>query len=375
MYRLSALVVLLLLPLSHARAQMERYQLTREMRAFDRVLAEHSSPEERRRAVPHLQKALFAIFLGQNEEATRQFVRARLALLGTVPSARPIDPVSSETSISVVPDLKNRLSALRDGLAALPKSSSTDRATLEQLVALLRQLADGRTLDTDYPAARLLREAEELLAALKAGKPYHGRDRPGEFWMSLAVPKGPAPVRALIPEAVRKGKPVPLVIALHGAGGSENSFFDCYGDGLIARLCAKRGWLLVCPRDGLKTGVIDEITRLYPVDAERIYLVGHSQGAAQAVAAAGRTPERFAAVALLGGSGGFADHEGLKTVSFFVGVGADDFALPGVRSLHANLARNGVRRNVLKVYPDVEHLMVVPLALPEVFAFFDEAHR
>ena len=50
------------------------------------------------------------------------------------------------------------------------------------------------------------------------------------------------------PRGAAKGKPLPLVIALHGAGGSENMFFDAYGNGKIVDLCRKRGWLLVAPR-------------------------------------------------------------------------------------------------------------------------------
>ena len=30
----------------------------------------------------------------------------------------------------------------------------------------------------------------------------------------------------MAPESVTKGRPLPLVITLHGAGGSENMFFD-----------------------------------------------------------------------------------------------------------------------------------------------------
>jgi hypothetical protein len=30
----------------------------------------------------------------------------------------------------------------------------------------------------------------------------------------------------MAPESVTKGKPLPLVIAIHGAGGIENMFFD-----------------------------------------------------------------------------------------------------------------------------------------------------
>ncbi|MFO0926854.1 MAG: hypothetical protein U0736_07400 [Gemmataceae bacterium] len=57
----------------------------------------------------------------------------------------------------------------------------------------------------------------------------------------------------------------------HGAGGARNMFFDGYGDGLIARLCARRGWLLVTTRSPLfafsgvdAPAVVDALAKLYP---------------------------------------------------------------------------------------------------------------
>src|SRR5262249_15763326 len=162
------------------------------------------------------------------------------------------------------------------------EAKTTDALTLRSLATLLRQLADGKTLETNYPAARLLREAEGVAEALGKGKRYYGGDKAGQFWLTLPAARGPTAVRGQVPGAggggvrgeAKKGKAVPLVIALHGAGGSENLFFDGYGNGAIARMCARRGWLLVATRGGLADGGLDEVCRLYPVDKKRIFLVG-----------------------------------------------------------------------------------------------------
>lgn len=285
-----------------------------------------------------------------------------------------------EQGVSQVIDLSARMRRLQEALPALEKTRTTDRATLARLVGLLTELANRRTLETNYPAARLLREAEALLAAIRADQTYYRRDRPGQFWLALpGEGEGdPYPVRVQVPPAARTAKALPLVVALHGASGSENMFFDGYGDGMIARLCAERGWLLLTTRSPLfafagvdVAAVVDALARHYPIDRERVFLVGHSMGAAQAVANAGRQPGRFRAVAALGGGGGFRESESLKAVRFFVGIGERDFALGGARTLHRRLRDAGVSHAVLRSYADVEHITVVQHALPDVFAFFD----
>lgn len=42
------------------------------------------------------------------------------------------------------------------------------------------------------------------------------------------------PIRILVPRGLDINKPVPIVFALHGAGGTENLFFDGYGNGVTA---------------------------------------------------------------------------------------------------------------------------------------------
>jgi pimeloyl-ACP methyl ester carboxylesterase len=287
----------------------------------------------------------------------------------------------SEQQVSLVNNLSARLNALREGQASLPEARpTTERATLSRLVGILSDLADGRTQETNYPAARLVAEAEQLLKAIQAGQRYYTPDKAGQFWLTVAEEQSSFPVRLQVPAEAAKGKALPLVVAMHGAGGSENMFFDGYGDGLVAKLAAKRGWFLVTTRSPLFAfggGVdvprlVDSLAKRYPVDTSKVFLVGHSMGAAQAVATAGRQPERFRAVAALGGGGGFKASEAIRDLPFFVGIGERDFALNGARNLHAGLVKAGVKKAVLKRYPDVEHLTIVQIALPEVYAFFDE---
>ena len=157
-------------------------------------------------------------------------------------------------------------------------------------------------------------------------------------------------------------------------------FFETYGHGRIVDLCRQRGWMLVAPRSGGFGGtpvaeVVDSLAKVYPIDPKRVFLVGHSMGAAGAVGAAQVDPSRYAAVAALGGGGSVRKVAGIASVPFFVGVGTEDFALRGSRGLVASLKRAGVAAVEAREYPAVEHLAIVQVALDDVFRFFDQHAR
>jgi predicted peptidase len=144
-------------------------------------------------------------------------------------------------------------------------------------------------------------------------------------------------------------------------------------------MCQERGWLLVSPRSGYLAfnmpveAIVDEVARLYPVDRAKVFVVGHSMGAAQAIGAIQEQPKLFAAVAALGGSGKVHAPAKVKDVPFFVGVGDSDFALEGARKLTTALKDGGVAQVQFREYADTEHIMIVREALPEVFPFFETA--
>jgi hypothetical protein len=281
-----------------------------------------------------------------------------------------------EQTLSVVRDRDARVKALEEGVKALPDNPSTDQESLRNLAEMLSALRRDKAQETNFPAARLVKEAEACLEALRAGKPFYGQKKVGQFWLRMPLKPSVLALRLQAPEAAARGEPLPLVIALHGAAGSENMMFDGYGNGLVARLCAQRGWLLAAPREAVPTpALIDEIARLYPVDRRRVFVVGHSLGAASAVSAAQSYPDCFAAVAALGGGRSIKGSDALKKAAFFVGCGTEDFALGGARSLHASLKKAEVAKVKYHEYPDLEHLVIVQLALRDVFAFFEEVSR
>ena len=133
---------------------------------------------------------------------------------------------------------------------------------------------------------------------------------------------------------------------MHGAGGSENLFFDGYGDGAIVDECRSRGWIVVSPRtDGFGLLPVKELVQAlaknYPIDRGRVFLVGHSMGALQVTAAVQAHPDFYAAVAALGGGGVAKPSDALKKLPYYVAAGSEDFALAGVRDWSRIYARRG----------------------------------
>lgn len=259
---------------------------------------------------------------------------------------------------------------------AEPAPRTIETATLSSLCRALRSMTLRRREETILPGARLLDDAEALAAAVAEGRPWHGAANPGEHWLRVPIGERASSLRLLAP-AVPAGERRPLVLALHGAGGSENLFFDGYGDGAIVGACRQRGWFLVAPRSEALGGadlieLLDTMAARWPIDRDRVLLVGHSMGAAQAVALAGKHPTRFAAVAALGGGGNPGRAPAIDRLPWFVGVGDRDFLRPQALALHSQLRRAGAAVE-FRDYPSIEHLAIVQFALGDVFAAFDRA--
>ncbi len=255
-------------------------------------------------------------------------------------------------------------------------------ASIRDRAELLKDLAKDTIPETDVPAAKRLAEAQEMLAAAKAGKPYFTADRPGDHWITVPTgDKDTTACRLFVPKGLDAKTPVPLVVAMHGAGGSENLFFEGYGAGHVVTLCEQRGWLLVAPRAGLAFGlggsvpvgeIIDKLAERYPIDPKRVFVVGHSMGAAGTIDAAQKYPGKFAAAAALGGGGRVRKGDAFADLPVFIGVGEQDFARKNAKALHTALTDGKAKNVTFKEYPDVEHLLIVREALGDVFDLFDK---
>lgn len=117
--------------------------------------------------------------------------------------------------------------------------------------------------------------------------------------------------RLYVPTGYRTDQPAPLVIALHGSGGNEKSFFDDEAhypgkDGL-KNAAEQFNVLAACPSARGNTNyrglgenavfqVLADVKRRFRIDENRIYLTGHSMGGTGATDLALHHPGIFAAV-------------------------------------------------------------------------------
>ena len=278
--------------------------------------------------------------------------------------------------LSRVERLRERLDALAAAANTWPEATPpTVRATVAALLPLFNSLADGRGQETDFPAARLLRFVE----GLRAGAPLQADTireaaRSGDLWLTLSTGRGEVPVRLRAP-ADATG-PLPVLFLHHGAGGSENMFFDTCGAGRAAALGIERGWLVVAPRQGLfglaldVEEMLDLLGDSFEIDSSRVFLVGHSMGAGQVAKQVGLHPEAVAAAVALGGGAAAPAGEKAKRVPWLVAAGAADFGRPGAAALAKRLEAAGATVD-FREYPDVEHMVIVQAALDDVFRFLD----
>lgn len=194
-----------------------------------------------------------------------------------------------------------RWTVVAESLDAVAARNSQKLKTLEASTPALEQALASCTarnaLLSDNPSpentAQLLFDpnqlvgevASEIEALSKGENPYAGRE--GDYWRVLKAGSKESPMRVYLPDSADTSKPLPLVVAFHGAGGDENMFMDAYGAGIIKETADKHGFLLVTPRtyDYGGSGIgemfdalIEAIGYDYDIDANRIYVLGHSMG-------------------------------------------------------------------------------------------------
>ena len=234
-----------------------------------------------------------------------------------------------------------------------------------------------------------LKEANLMLDALTAGNdPFAARR--GEFKKAYLskVDSTLQPYQVYVPAAYDKSKAFPLVIALHGMGGDENSIFQTYAQGAFKVEAEKHGYIVACPK-GRKPAsmyigdaekdvmdVIAEMRRDYNIDPDRIYLTGHSMGGYGTWSVAMNHPEVFAALApISGGANNPAAMSKIAHIPQLVVHGDNDPTVPVERSrvMVATGKKLGAEIKYIEV-PGGDHGSVVAPNFPAVFEWFD-AHR
>ncbi len=278
--------------------------------------------------------------------------------------------------ISRIDQLQPRLSAIDMASDTFRKSGmkSTGAATIASHRSLLKNIKDGLVQETDYPASRLLLDAEVLVNASGDSGALLNEQFIGDTWVTLAKDQRTANIRLRVPP--KRSESSPILFLFHGAGGSENMFFETYGAGRTVELAADRGWIVIATRQRLLSGIglscteiLEQIAAYFPVDRDRVFFMGHSMGAMQATQQAVDAPEMPSAVVTLGGGGRLGSREP-GAAPWFVAAGDRDFGKAGAKNLAGQLSAKG-KSVTWKEYPQTEHMVIVQASLDDVFEFLD----
>jgi poly(3-hydroxybutyrate) depolymerase len=283
------------------------------------------------------------------------------------------------------------------------------RADILFPVDRMRQVNRGRLELRTFDPDRDFAAAEAVAAAVRAGKnPFATRTGDFKRHYLLAAANEIMPYRLYVPTtyaAAAPGQPgqsFPLIVALHGLGGTEDSFFTGY-EGRIPKLAEQHGYIIAAPLGyrvdgsygwGLGTAPADPNTRRvqerseedvmqvlrlvrqqYRIDENRIYLAGHSMGAIGTWKIAPKFPDIWAALGPFAGSGQPATLEGIRHIPQFVVHGDADrtVSVQGSRAMVEKMKELGVEVTYIEV-PGGGHSDVVPPNLPAMFEFFN-SHR
>jgi len=278
--------------------------------------------------------------------------------------------------ISRINQFESRFSAILNASETLRKSRMQDTgiATIRSHLLLLKNIRDGLVQESDYPASRLMLDTEILIDANGASAALLNRQFTGDTWLTLAKDLRAANVRLRVPPITNES--YPLLFLFHGAGGSENMFFETYGAGRAVQLAAQRGWIVVAPRQRLLGGIglscteiLEEINKHFPVDRKRVFFMGHSMGAMQATEQVVQAPDLPSAVVALGGGGRLGSRDP-GAAQWFVAAGDRDFGKSGAKNL-ANELTSKRKEVQWKEYPQTEHMVIVQASLDSVFEFLD----
>jgi len=272
---------------------------------------------------------------------------------------------------------------LRDRLSKVTKTSNPELPSAEYALDLYERADRGEVNPGSYRFREEFAKANEILDAIEAGAdPFAGKH--GDFRKAYlsAVDHTLQPYRILIPEAYHAGKPAPLVVALHGMGGDENSIFDAYG-GAFKPAAEQAAFIAVCPkgrdsasmyRGSAEQDVMDvlaEVRRDYRIDPNRIYLMGHSMGGYGTWSIAMAHPDVFAALGPISGGGNPSGMAMIAQIPEYVVHGDNDPTVPVTQS--RAMVEAGKKAGASIVYVEVpggNHMTVVAPQFGPMLEFF-----
>lgn len=251
--------------------------------------------------------------------------------------------------------------------------------------------------DADFAAA------QQVAATARTGRhPFTGRTGDFKRHYRLASANEIMPYRMYVPTSYTGARAYPLIIALHGLGGTEDGFFENY-DRAFPPLAERHGYIVAAPLGYRVDGsygwgvgqppadpavrrlqerseadvmeVLRIVRQQYKIDDARIYLMGHSMGAIGTWRIAPKYPQIWAALGTFAGAGTPATLERIRHLPQFVVHGDNDATVnvQGSRAMVAKAKELGMETVYIEV-PGGTHGNVVAPNFPGLFEFFDR-HR
>ena len=307
---------------------------------------------------------------------------------------------SVSLNVSFTRGLDARLKALESGAATIAEPI---RADVLYPGDFIRNVNRGRVPIGQFDVIDEVTIAEGVLAAARGGKdPFKGKTGDFERHHLLAGASEVMPYRVYVPKGYSSSRPSALVIALHGLGGTEDSFFDQYQRQPV-QLAEKYGLLMAAPLGYRVDGAygarifaggdvaaqrrgeysekdVLEVLRLmkanYNIDDSRIYLMGHSMGGIGTWALGAKYPQTWAALVSFAGNGSPALAEQMKSIPQFIVHGDNDptVNVSGSRNMTAALKKAGATVTYIEV-PGGGHSDVVVPNLPGAFEFMAQQKK
>ncbi len=252
-------------------------------------------------------------------------------------------------------------------LACAYARSGDKAGALEWLANATRAGFSNPELMEDDPDLDSVRQEEGFSLALKAARYNYQKAR--ELFAEMAAESEPI---IWLPDEIKEGDTLPLLMLLHGYGDNADSFA-----GFFREFAQKERLILVAPRAVVPTGpngfewatpadtavlvdrALEAVKSQHPVDESRMALLGFSQGGAMAFHLALEEPFRFQGAIPVAGRYSPAastrlQKERVEMPRFFLMVGSDDGAVESNRQAMKDLPAVGVATK-LAVYPRVGH--------------------
>ena len=259
------------------------------------------------------------------------------------------------------------------------------------IVGKLRGLDGNRTLGEKHELDNDLKLATQLVEGLtRGGDPLRALTGDMHLAYRSALDNTLQPFRVFVPQGYDPARQYPLVVALHGATGDENTYPERYlvpgtQESLFKKLGQQHGFILVSPNGrgpfGGYTGdsekdVLDVLARvqlLWPIAPRHVFLTGHSMGAMGTWMIGFRHADRFAALAPLAGRPAELQTIGLSKapqmpVLMYHGT-RDTIALIQPARELAKLAEKELKRFKYVETQD-DHFGIGVTSMPAIFEFF-----